>query len=74
MVEVPTFGGQMKIAAYLTHENALYYRVILDVLLEEEARLGIHLSTAEIAHRVRRALAVLTTEVGDGVHGAVILK
>ena len=58
MVEVPAFGGRMKIVAYLDDERTIYYRIILDVLLEEEERLGGHLGTAEIAKRVRTALVV----------------
>ncbi|MFJ3762864.1 TIGR02677 family protein [Streptomyces sp. NPDC090080] len=52
------FGGRMKIVAYLDHKNALFYRLVLDVLLEEEARLGVHLSTAQIRQRVQDELVV----------------
>ncbi|MFE7277410.1 TIGR02677 family protein [Streptomyces sp. NPDC057623] len=51
------FGGRMKIVAYLNQEKTLFYRVVLDVLLEEEARLGVHLSTAQIRQRVQERLA-----------------
>ncbi|MFI9331202.1 TIGR02677 family protein [Kitasatospora sp. NPDC052868] len=58
MSGVPVFGGRMKVVAYLNHDKALFYRVVLDVLLDEESRLGIHLSTKEVAQRVREALSV----------------
>ncbi|MFE4392272.1 MULTISPECIES: TIGR02677 family protein [Streptomycetaceae] len=58
MPGVPVFGGRMKVVAYLNHDKALFYRVVLDVLLDEESRLGIHLSTKEVAQRVREALSV----------------
>ncbi|MFD9551732.1 TIGR02677 family protein [Nocardia salmonicida] len=46
----------MPIVAYLNVEHTVYYRLALDVLLEEESRLGIHLSTQEIGQRVRMRL------------------
>ncbi|MFD7645946.1 TIGR02677 family protein [Kitasatospora sp. NPDC059795] len=58
MTATRRFGDRMKIVEYLTNDRTLFYRVVLDILLEEEARLGIHLSTAEIAQRVREVLAV----------------
>ncbi|MBP5935716.1 TIGR02677 family protein [Streptomyces acidiscabies] len=51
------FGGRMKIVAYLNHEKTLFYRLVLDVLLDEEARLGVHLSTEQIRQRVQDKLA-----------------
>lgn len=51
------FGGRMKIVAYLNHEKTLFYRLVLDVLLDEEARLGVHLSTAQIRQRIQDKLA-----------------
>ncbi|WP_196425617.1 TIGR02677 family protein [Amycolatopsis camponoti] len=41
---------------YLTRPDAAHYRLVLDVLLEEEGRLGLHLTTAEIGQRVARRL------------------
>ncbi len=52
------FGGRMKIVAYLNHEKTLFYRLVLDVLLDEEARLGVHLSTAQIRQRVQDELTI----------------
>jgi uncharacterized protein (TIGR02677 family) len=49
--------GRMPIVEYLINEKALYYRMVLDVLLVEESRLGIHLPTVEIARRVNETLA-----------------
>lgn len=51
------FGGRMKIVAYLDHVKTVFYRLVLDVLLDEEARLGVHLSTAQIRQRVQDELA-----------------
>ncbi|WP_079023131.1 TIGR02677 family protein [Streptomyces odonnellii] len=51
------FGGRMRVVAYLNHEKTLFYRLVLDVLLDEEARLGVHLSTAQIRQRVQDELA-----------------
>ncbi|MFJ8775012.1 TIGR02677 family protein [Streptomyces microflavus] len=50
-------GGRMKIVAYLDHEKSPFYRLVLDVLLDEESRLGVHLSTAQIRQRVQDELA-----------------
>ncbi|MFJ8248705.1 TIGR02677 family protein [Streptomyces sp. NPDC094466] len=47
----------MKIVAYLDHEKTLFYRLVLDVLLDEESRLGVHLSTAQIRQRVQDELS-----------------
>ncbi|MEV7120966.1 TIGR02677 family protein [Kitasatospora griseola] len=47
----------MPVVTYLTHQKAVYFRLALDVLIEEEASLGIHLSAAEIRHRVVQRLA-----------------
>ncbi|MET7944138.1 TIGR02677 family protein [Streptomyces sp. NPDC005302] len=49
--------GQMPLVLYLVLKNARYYRLIVDVLMEEEARLGIHLPVAVIDERVRAQLA-----------------
>ncbi|MCT9934526.1 TIGR02677 family protein [Planotetraspora sp. A-T 1434] len=57
MSQLHGFGHQMPIVTYLTGSYAVFYRLVLDVLLEEESRLGIHLSTAEIDQRVRAKLA-----------------
>lgn len=57
-MDVPVFGGRMRIVAYLDHERTPYFRVVMDVLLDEEARLGMHLGASEIDRRVRDALAV----------------
>ncbi|MFD7325676.1 TIGR02677 family protein [Streptomyces sp. NPDC059875] len=51
------FADRMPIVTYLTAKHALYYRMALDVLLEEEARLGIHLPTADISQEVSQRLA-----------------
>ncbi|MBF8187836.1 TIGR02677 family protein [Nonomuraea sp. K274] len=56
MSQLHGFGHQVPIVTYLTVRNAVYYRLALDVLLEEESRLGIHLSTPEIDQRVRAKL------------------
>lgn len=56
VAHVAAFGGRMEIVAYLNHEKALFYRLVLDVLLEEEARLGVHLSTEQIRQRVQDEL------------------
>lgn len=45
--------GKMPLVSYLVSEYAPYYRLVLDVLLEEESVLGLHLATAEIDSRVR---------------------
>lgn len=57
MTTVHGFADRMPIVSYLTGDRALYYRLVLDVLLEEEARLGIHMSTADIAQEVTRRIA-----------------
>ncbi|MGO1050874.1 TIGR02677 family protein [Crossiella sp. CA198] len=49
--------GQMKVVAYLNADNAAFYRLLLDELLAEEARLGLHLPTLEIEQRVLLRLA-----------------
>ncbi|WP_156893570.1 TIGR02677 family protein [Actinokineospora enzanensis] len=49
--------GRMRVVAYLDNGDAAFYRLVLDVLLEEESRLGLHLPTAEIASRVLDKLA-----------------
>lgn len=50
---------------YLASKNAAYYRTVLDVLVEEESRLGLHLSTSEIHRRSADRLAVVVkTYVG----------
>jgi len=52
-------------ARYLASKNAAYYRTVLDVLVEEESRLGLHLSTSEIHRRCADQLAaVVKTYVG----------
>lgn len=50
--EAGVLPGRMLVVAYLVSKYAPYYRLVLDVLLEEEARLGLHLTTAEIERRV----------------------
>ncbi|MDN3286478.1 hypothetical protein QWL27_11940 [Streptomyces thermocarboxydus] len=57
MTTVHGFADRMPIVSYLTGDRALYYRLVLDVLLEEEARLGIRMSTADIAQEVTRRIA-----------------
>ncbi|MGW3600719.1 TIGR02677 family protein [Streptomyces sp. NPDC005167] len=52
MTTIHGIADRMPIVTYLTVERALYYRLVLDVLLEEEGRLGIHLSTADIDQKV----------------------
>ncbi|OXM60505.1 TIGR02677 family protein [Amycolatopsis vastitatis] len=47
----------MQVVSYLVCADAAYYRLVLDVLLEEEGRLGLHLPTAEIERRVTDRLA-----------------
>jgi len=48
--------GTMPVVRYLVSEYAPLYRLVLDVLLEEESMLGLHLSTVQIDHRVRDRL------------------
>ncbi|MFJ1754620.1 TIGR02677 family protein [Kitasatospora sp. NPDC088134] len=55
---ISTVKGRMPVFCYLVHDDAQYFRLVLDVLLEEEANLGIHLSTAEIGRRLVERLAV----------------
>ncbi|MFD0206366.1 MULTISPECIES: TIGR02677 family protein [Saccharothrix] len=55
--------SRMPVVTYLNAEHAPFYRLILDVLLEQEARLGLHLPTAEVEQRVRQKLALLTEPV-----------
>lgn len=57
MTTIHGFADRMPIVTYLTRDRALYYRLVLDVLLEEEGRLGIHLSTADIGQKVNGRLA-----------------
>ncbi|MGW2093203.1 TIGR02677 family protein [Promicromonospora sukumoe] len=45
--------GQMPVVNYLVSEHAPYYRLVLDILLDEESMLGLHLPTAEIDRRVK---------------------
>lgn len=50
--------GQMPIVRYLVSRNAPFYRLILDVLLDEESRLGLHLPTVEVAAQFRSRIAI----------------
>lgn len=50
------FGHRMPLVNYLTSQHAVYFRLALDVLLEEESRLGIHLPTGEIGQEVAKRL------------------
>ncbi|MEV8021300.1 TIGR02677 family protein [Streptomyces sp. NPDC086554] len=50
-------GGRMPIVEYLVDKHAVFLRLALDVLMDEEARLGIHLPVGEIAARVAAAHA-----------------
>ena len=63
------FGGRMKIVAYLNHEKTLFYRLVLDVLLDEEARLGVHLSTEQIRLRFPRCAGGADQLVSEGWRG-----
>ncbi|MEB8343406.1 TIGR02677 family protein [Streptomyces endophyticus] len=56
MTSLYGFGHQMPLVNYMTDERAVFYRLTLDVLLEEEARLGVHLPTAEIQAEVAKRL------------------
>ncbi|MFI8434656.1 TIGR02677 family protein [Streptomyces sp. NPDC079020] len=56
MTSLHGFGHRMPLVNYLTRENAVFFRLVLDVLLEEESRLGIHLPTAEIGQKVAKRL------------------
>ncbi|MEU3645194.1 TIGR02677 family protein [Lentzea sp. NPDC034063] len=54
--------GRMSIVTYLSSARlSPYYRMLLDVLVAEESRLGLHLPTTEIA---RRATELLSEAVG----------
>lgn len=50
-------AGQVAVVAYLVHKQARYYIHVLDVLTEEESRLGGYLSVQVIAERVQAAIA-----------------
>lgn len=52
-VQRPGLAGRMSVVEYMNNENTPFYRLALDVLLDEESRLGLHLSTAEIERRMR---------------------
>lgn len=43
--------GRMRQVAYLDNGESVYYRVVLDVLLDEESRLGLHLPSVDIERR-----------------------
>lgn len=53
-----TLPGQMPVVRYLVSRYASFYRVILDILLDEESRLGLHLPTAEVAARFRSRVTI----------------
>ncbi|MGY0489136.1 TIGR02677 family protein [Streptomyces sp. WG-D5] len=57
MTSLYGFGHQMPLVNYMTDERAAFFRLTLDVLLEEEARLGVHLPTAEIGAEIAKRLA-----------------
>ncbi|WP_327668123.1 MULTISPECIES: TIGR02677 family protein [unclassified Streptomyces] len=57
MTTVYGFGHRMPLVNYLTSQHAVYFRLALDVLLEEESRLGIHLPTGEIGQEVAKRLS-----------------
>lgn len=57
-----TLRGQMSVVKYLASPRAVYYRILLDVLVTEEGRLGLHLPTAEI---FRRAAEKLSEALGE---------
>lgn len=65
--------GQMPIVKYLGSKHAPLYRTVLDVLTEEESRLGLQLSTAIIAHRVHERLGELAVGSGAVVPVASLL-
>ncbi len=53
-VTAPSAGrlpGRMRQVSYLDNPESVYYRLVLDVLLEEESRLGLHLSIVDIGRR-----------------------
>lgn len=52
----------MPVVRYLTSKYAPFYRLILDVLLDEERRLGLHLPTTEIEDRLHMRLTVYPDE------------
>jgi uncharacterized protein (TIGR02677 family) len=58
VAEAGILPGRMAIVRYLGSTLAPYYRIVLDVLVEEEARLGLQLSTARITQEVSARLAV----------------
>jgi uncharacterized protein (TIGR02677 family) len=66
--------GQMSVVRYLVSANAPFYRVILDVLLEEESRLGLHLATAEIVRRLRARVAASAHQIEDANVAALLDK
>ncbi|SEE33769.1 TIGR02677 family protein [Streptomyces sp. KS_5] len=59
------FAHQMPLVSYMTDDRAVFYRLTLDVLLEEEARLGVHLPTAEIGAEVAKRLSSAPTLLAD---------
>ncbi|UED83196.1 TIGR02677 family protein [Streptomyces profundus] len=59
------FGHRMLLVNYLTHDHAVYFRLVLDVLLEEESRLGIHLPTAEIGQQIAKRLSSTSELVAE---------
>jgi uncharacterized protein (TIGR02677 family) len=65
--EAGTLPGAMPVVRYMVSEYAPLYRLILDVLLEEEAMLGLHLPTAQIEQRVQSRLKgrIAATDMPD---------
>ncbi len=53
----------MRIVAYLDNENTPFYRLVLDVLLEEERALGLHLPTAEIGRRLQQKIDQIDPDI-----------
>lgn len=53
--------GRMREVSYLVSTHAPFYRLVLDVLLDEERRLGLHLPTELVAERFHARLATHDT-------------
>jgi uncharacterized protein (TIGR02677 family) len=56
LAEAGVLPGRMPVVRYLGLKAAPFYRVVLDVLVDEESRLGLQLPTATIAQRVTERL------------------
>lgn len=56
LAEAGVLPGRMPVVKYLGSKAAPFYRLVLDILIEEESRLGLLLPTAAITQRVTERL------------------